>query len=42
MMNDQTKESSPLVILFVAALGVVSGLALAGLKFKLPKLLKGG
>jgi len=41
-MNDQTKQSSPLLMLLVAALGLVSGLAMAGFRFKLPKSPKGG
>jgi hypothetical protein len=42
MWKDDTKGFSPLVILFVAAVGVVSGLALARVKFKLPMFAKGG
>ncbi len=41
-MNDQTKQSSPLAMLFVAALGLVSGLVIAAFRFKLPKPLRGG
>jgi len=41
-MNDQTKRSSPLVMLFIAALGLVSGLTIAGFRFKLLKFAKGG
>lgn len=41
-MNDQTKQSSPLAMLFIAALGLVSGLAIAAFRFKLPKPPKGG
>ena len=41
-MSNQTKQSSPLVIALAAALGVVSGLAIARFRFKLPKLPKGG
>jgi hypothetical protein len=40
-MSNQTKQSSPLVIALVAALGLVSGLAIARL-VKLPKPPKGG
>ena len=41
-MSNQTKQSSPLVIALVAALGLFSGLAIARLRFKLPKPPKGG
>ena len=41
-MSNKTKQSSPLVIALVAALGLVSGFAVARLRFKLPKPPKGG
>jgi hypothetical protein len=41
-MSAATKHSSSLVMLFMAALGVASGLAIAGFRFKLPKPPKGG
>ena len=41
-MSNQTKQASPLVIALVAALGLVSGLAIARLRFKLPKPPTGG
>lgn len=36
-MSNQPKQSSALVIALVAALGLVSGLAVARFRFKLPK-----
>jgi hypothetical protein len=41
-MNNQTKHSSALAIGLVAAAGLVSGLGIARLGFKLPKPPKGG
>jgi hypothetical protein len=41
-MSAETKPTSSLVMTFVAALGVVSGLAIAGSRLKLPKPPKGG
>jgi hypothetical protein len=41
-MSNQVKQSSPVVIALVAALGLVSGLAIAKFGFKLPKPPKGG
>jgi hypothetical protein len=41
-MSHQTKRSSVLAIALVAAVGLVSGLTIARLRFKLPKPPKGG
>ena len=41
-MSTETKPTSSLAMLFVAALGVATGLAIAGFRFKLPKPPKGG
>ena len=41
-MSAETKHSSFLGMLFLAALGVTSGLAIAGFRFKLSKVMKGG
>ena len=41
-MSAEAKHASSLMMLFVAALGAASGLAIAGSRFKLPKPPKGG
>jgi hypothetical protein len=41
-MSNQTKQSSPLTIALIVAAGLVSGLAIARLRFKLPRPPKGG
>ena len=41
-MSSPTKQSSPRAMAVLAALGLVVGLAIARLRLKLPKLLKGG
>ena len=41
-MSNQTWKSSRLEVTLVAALGLVSGFAIARLKFKLPKPSQGG
>ena len=41
-MSNQTKHSSALALALVAAAGLISGLAIARLRFKLPKPPKGG
>jgi len=41
-MNAQTRRYSPLAIGLAAALGLVCGAVVAGFKFKLSKLMRGG
>jgi len=41
-MNTQPKQVWPLALGIGAALGMVSGIVIASVRFKLPKLMKGG